>query len=74
MLKLNKNVVKDLFPKIEKKRFELISEMKPSGEYIRIKEGKSSISAHNYFMSNPSLSGRGKSIKIKKPKDLVFKK
>ncbi len=48
-------------------------EMKSSGEYIRLKEGKSSISAHNYFMSNPSLSGRGKSIKIKKPKDLVFK-
>ena len=48
-------------------------EMKSSGEYIRLKEGKSSISAHNYFMSNPSLSGRGKSINIKKPKDLVFK-
>ena len=48
-------------------------EMKSSGEYNRIKEGKSPISAHNYFMSNPSLSGRGKSIKIKKPKDLVFK-
>ena len=48
-------------------------EMKSSGEYIRLKEGKSSISAHNYFMANPSLSGRGKSIKIKKPKDLVFK-
>ena len=48
-------------------------EMKSSGEYSRIKEDKSSISAHNYFMSNPSLSGRGKSIKIKKPKDLVFK-
>ena len=49
-------------------------EMKSTGEYIRIKEGNPSISAHNYFMSNPSLSGRGKSIKIKKPKDLVFKK
>ena len=48
-------------------------QMKPSGEYSRIKEDKTSISAHNYFMSNPSLSGRGKSIKIKKPKDLVFK-
>ena len=48
-------------------------EMKSSGEYSRIKEGKSPISAHNYFMSNPSLSGRGKSIKIKKPKDLVLK-
>ncbi len=48
-------------------------QMRSSGEYSRIKEDKPSISAHNYFMSNPSLSGRGKSIKIKKPKDLVFK-
>ena len=48
-------------------------EMKPSGEYSRIIKDKLPISAHNYFMSNPSLSGRGKSIKIKKPKDLVFK-
>ena len=48
-------------------------EMKSTGEYIRIKEVNPSISAHNYFMSNPSLSGRGKSIKIKKPKDLVLK-
>ena len=48
-------------------------EMKSSGEYSRVKVGKPNISAHNYFMSNPSLSGRGKSIKIKKPKDLVFK-
>ncbi len=48
-------------------------EMRSSGEYSRIKEGKPAISAHTYFMSNPSLSGRGKSIKIKKPKDLVFK-
>ncbi len=48
-------------------------EMKSSGEYSRIKEGKSPISSHNYFMSNPSLSGRGKSIKIKKPKNLSFK-
>ncbi len=48
-------------------------EMKSSGQYSRIKEGKPAISAHTYFMSNPSLSGRGKSIKIKKPKDLVFK-
>ena len=46
-------------------------EMKSSGEYIRLKEGKLAISAHNYFMSNPCLSGRGKSIKIKKPKIIL---
>ena len=48
--------------------------MKASGEYSRIKNNTSSISAHDYFMANPSLSGRGKSIKDNKPKDLVFKK
>ena len=48
--------------------------MKPSGEYIRIKDTKPSISAHNYFMSNPSLSGRGKSIKLNKPEELIYKK
>ena len=37
------------------------------------KAGSEFESAHNYFMSNPSLSGRGKSIKIKKPIDLVLK-
>ena len=47
--------------------------MKSSGEYSRVKKVQSSISAHNYFMSNPSLSGRGKSIKIKKPKNLYLK-
>ena len=39
MLKLNKDVVKDLFPNIEKKKFELITDMKPSGDQIEaIKE------------------------------------
>ncbi len=39
MLKLNKEVVKDLFPNIEKKKFELITNMKPSGDQIEaIKE------------------------------------
>ena len=34
MLKLSKDVVKDLFPNINKKRFELKTEMKPSGDQI----------------------------------------
>ena len=39
MLKLNKKVVKDLFPNIENKKFELMTDMKPSGDQIEaIKE------------------------------------
>tara|TARA_B100001248_G_scaffold226451_1_gene184457 strand:- start:2986 stop:5010 length:2025 start_codon:yes stop_codon:yes gene_type:complete len=34
MLKLSKDVVKDLFPNVNKKRFELETEMKPSGDQI----------------------------------------
>ena len=34
MLKLNKEIVKDLFPSIEKKKFQLTTNMKPSGDQI----------------------------------------
>jgi polyphosphate kinase len=41
--------------------------MKPDGTYERLISDKDSFSAHTYFMTNPSLSGRGSALEDHKP-------
>lgn len=38
-------------------------QMDSEGQYVRMTAGPQDFSAHDYFMTNPSLSGRGRSLK-----------
>lgn len=40
--------------------------LQPDGRFTRVKAGPDAFSAHNYFMTNPSLSGRGSALTNKR--------
>ncbi|MDX2074412.1 MAG: RNA degradosome polyphosphate kinase [Alphaproteobacteria bacterium] len=46
-------------------------ELRPEGIYQRLPHNEHSLSAHEYFMHNPSLSGRGKALKKQKSSQML---
>lgn len=48
--------------------------LQPDGSYQRLAGHKDGLSAHDYFIHNPSLSGRGKSFKKVKSTQLLFRR
>jgi polyphosphate kinase len=49
--------------------------LQPDGTYIRIRPGRQPFSAHTFFMTNPSLSGRGSATgQAANPPRLVLKR
>ena len=47
--------------------------MKPDGSYVRdaASDSADAFSAHTYFMTNPSLSGRGRALRIDQPRPVT---
>jgi polyphosphate kinase len=45
--------------------------LSPHGSYERVSADEEAFSAHTYFMTNPSLSGRGKALRRGQPKLVV---